>query len=266
MYQVAFSGSYYAKLNKWLVDFQDKVEGRNTLDELERLKSSGGRMFEFLKLSVAKACFEASSFSMDDNIQTANRLRNKDSESRGKAVVESIKKLQKDLDGFYYSGSPGHLSLSAVFPILLNEKGLDIRKTFGDVGSVAALETMLKVCAEAIEKQLEDKILVPNRCEFGCLEYPCPIDGKNYNNKPSAETMLMFNLVIYFREWTAKKTATWGQGCGQEMPKYGRPHYSLVASFVNATFDKEFSAETVRTRLNEFLNTNPGVCLGPWPE
>lgn len=266
MYQVAFSGSYFTILNKWLVDFQAKVEGLQAFDELERLRTPGGRKFDFFKLSVAKACFGASVFSMDNNIQTANRIRNKDSEARGHAVVTSIKKLQKELDGFYYSGSPGHLSLGAVLPILLNEKGVDIRKSFGKVGALDALETLLTVCAEAIERQLEDKILIPNRREHGCLLYPHPIDGKNNNNKPSAETMLMFNLVLFFREWTDKKVATWGQGFGLEMPKYGRPHYGLVASFVNATFDQEYSSETVRTRLNDFLKTNSDVCLESWPE
>jgi hypothetical protein len=81
--------------------------------------------------------------------------------------------------------------------------------------------------------------------------------------KPPIAMGLLFELVYYFRNFSADIAEFWPHQVGETMPDHGDPHYELAALFVDAALGKSMSSPG--PSLRKYLREHPGVGLGEWP-
>jgi hypothetical protein len=104
--------------------------------------------------------------------------------------------------------------------------------------------------------------------DIGCLVYP---GGVSVTNIPPTRTQLAFSLVFYMRLWTSAPEDRPSMGWHRQMPKSGRPFYSVVAEivdFVLGDYDsysqKKINTDSVKNAIPRLVKK--GVKFNPWPQ
>lgn len=94
---------------------------------------------------------------------------------------------------------------------------------------------------------------------IGNLHYRKPIEG----HVPALETMLAFELTFHLRRWSlGQADHVWASG--MPMPKGGKPHHGLAASFVNGALRLQpgLTGDQLANRLKRLPT---GIGLRGWP-
>ncbi len=94
------------------------------------------------------------------------------------------------------------------------------------------------------------------------------IGNLHYNKRlgghvPALDTMLAFELTFHLRKWSLRQ-ADHVLSAGEQMPKGGRPHNEVAASFINAALltKREVTGDQIGNRLKRLPQ---GVGLRNWP-
>ena len=82
-------------------------------------------------------------------------------------------------------------------------------------------------------------------------------------NKPPVPMGLLFQIVLYFRNFTAGVPEFWFYQFGESMPDHGEPHYDVAALFVEIALG--YSYNRPGHSLRKFLKEHPKTGLGEWP-
>jgi hypothetical protein len=179
------------------------------------------------------------------------------------AQFTAIKNLRK-----YAKNYPKAVD-SAFYSAYLNLKEIGITINFSgetDKRMHELLDIILNSYAIALRKPLLgiNSNMFIHTFTCGCLIYDKPVKS---GRPPSAQLMLIFNLVLLFRKYSEAKAnghnLRWQ--ANEPMPKVGKPCFRLVAELASKTLKNIIDDKTAQNGLSKLIKKNPTVKLIPWP-
>jgi len=250
----------------WLVVFSKSDLGDSALERLKKKFSKGGHSENFgrLQTQILYNCFLADiykketdpnnslrklyegSFPIDleSTISNVDKIRNfikHYPDASSWAMLQAYNKL-KDNNFKFYSVNVDKKNLHEFLDILLEGLSEGLRKPIPGVKSGPWL----------------------HRWAIGALLYPenSPLDQQPQRPKDIAVSSLAFILVSIFREHTNNWEGSW-RDCGRPMPKYGAPNNSLVADFINSTFNLTKTEDDIKQTVRILEKKN--AMINKWP-
>ncbi len=255
-----------AGLNVWLTKFKESRLGRSALKDLDRYFPPDNepeqiRMFS-LRNMVLGSCYCAAIF---DRSNDPNK-KARDADARALEALPAQREAIKTLRKFAKTHKRAAAMTFGRAILDLNNSGIKIICAGGETRDVVdILDCILEayLCRLVAPIPLVAAGPLLSRSVYGCLHYDPPLDDGKHNRLPEVETMLLFDLVQTFR---LRSQRIYSRQTGQPMPKEGKPHYALAATFTNAIVgEKRFDGAAASSRLKAFLKANPTVGIGNWP-
>tara|TARA_R110002049_G_scaffold111070_5_gene260206 strand:- start:461 stop:1321 length:861 start_codon:yes stop_codon:yes gene_type:complete len=207
-----------------------------------------------LVLQVFTSCWEAYRFDQDGDPMVAARKLAKDAD----ATRKDIAKLAKDLTTKLKAIHPAHpLALNLGHAAsLAKERGavLSAAPNLPDSTNSSRWVTLLESLKESMSYGTPGYKAGPfyHRTHVGCLDYKVPIESRS--NLVEAPTILLFDLVFFFRDFTETGSAFRRSGT---MSENGKPCYRVAADIVNLVFDKNWTNSAARDLVRQLLETSP---------
>jgi len=157
------------------------------------------------------------------------------------------------------------LSINAGFARdLMKEEGIDLAlNTNDDIDYIHRWSQLFDCLSLAMEKKVLGHKFGPftHRVRVGCLMYDRSVEqGK----KPTTKAMLAFNLAYEFRRFTGSKHG-YGRSQNDQMPKDGKPNYSIIAELINLALSTSWEAENASKAVLGILKNNTLVGRTSWP-
>jgi hypothetical protein len=200
---------------------------------------------------VLKACENAERYEASQDKMFNLRVKDRDAKDNRKEVSAALRKLEKYVtDHKTRSG----LALASV-------GYLGCRSDPVGTGATESFSKLLGRINTALT-EMEDG---PGAAWFHTVSSANLIltSAVRSRRKPPVAMGLLFEIVYYFRNFTADMPEFWPHQLGEMMPSHGDAHYELAALFVEAAVGHSMSSPG--PSLRKYLRDHPKTGLGDWP-
>ncbi len=231
---------------------------RNDLDDMARKAADIGEGALLIR-QVLASCWRAYQFNSNGDSMKLRR----DEYRQADELREEISKLTESLSAKMSELRPDH-------PLTLNigwasqyaqEQGLRLETPPGSMPSFTERwQAAIRSLADGMRHPTAGHRCGPfyHRTHVGCLDYGRPIEA---GNLPTASTILLYDLVFTFRNFTANGSAFRLKAA---MPSNGKPNYALAVAIVGKVLGENISVDNAKSMLGKLVRNNPGIRRGDW--